>query len=190
MMLSALVLLVGQGFGFGVGGFFGQRIDRQAAHGFVSDGIGVQRDEQIGAGVVGQVTAFGEAQRHVAVAGQDHFVAAGVLEPRFELARGRKRDDLFVNARDTDSAGIDAAVAGIDRDHLLADLGDGLSGLWPAGSSARRPDAAWRRLAGAEFADPELRTDRGQEFLARGALEVEDEAGTACRRSPAARKRS
>src|ERR1700730_13549743 len=95
----------------------------------------MNRNEQVGAGFVGQGRAVAEMDEIIPRAREDRVYAAP-LEFALEPERDLQREVLFQQRRASLGAGIVTAMAGVDDDHGMA--GSGVVRRLPRAVSARR----------------------------------------------------
>jgi len=114
------VLLCRQRRRLAVGRAFRQGVDRTAPDLRIANRIGMQRNEQVGAGALRDPDPVAQPNEHVAVSDHHHPVASRPAELAAQFARLRQRNVLFPDAAAAVRAGIDAAMAGIDRDQRAA----------------------------------------------------------------------
>src|SRR5262249_37921939 len=99
--------------------FVGERIHRSAGDVGLLDGIGMDGDEEIGAGAAGNIDALFQNVEGIVFPGQLYLVIAAGEELFFQFLGDGERDVLFIRAVDAVRTRIIAAVAGIDDDQRL-----------------------------------------------------------------------
>ncbi len=97
-----------------------QHVHRRTRHVGIGDGIGVDRHEQVRLGAPGSRVPLAQADEVVAVA-REHRLHAGLrVDARRQRLGDRQHRVFLVRAAFAGSAGIHAAMTGIDRDHDVA----------------------------------------------------------------------
>ena len=91
----------------------------------------MQRNKNIGLGLARLLDAIAQRYESIALACQNRAVSRGAVNQVFHFLGHRKRNVFFTRAFLADSAGVTAAMTGIERDHelLLALLALLLTGL-------------------------------------------------------------
>ncbi len=111
------VLRLRQELGRRAGGALGgQREHRRTARGAAGEGVGVNRNEQIRALLARLGDAHLERDKHVFVARHEHFHVRLALDHGAQLAGNLQHNVFLARLVLADSAGIFAAVAGIQHD--------------------------------------------------------------------------
>ena len=98
----------------------------------VMEGIGMDRDKQVGIVLARLVNALAQANVVITLANHDRAHARLLLDELGELARNGQHHGLFAGSASPHSAGVLTAVTGIDGNHQLA--------KWRFGNIERRFD--------------------------------------------------
>ena len=123
-----LVLLGRQRRRLDVGGILRQGIDGGAANSAGGVDVGVQRDEEVAAGLLRDPIAVPQGDEAVVGPRHDYPVAAALFQGVAQCLRVAQRQNLLVGARNPDRARVDAPVAGVDhhgRARVAGDRGRG-----------------------------------------------------------------
>jgi hypothetical protein len=81
-------------------------------------GIGVDREEKLGFGLLGARHPLAERHELVAAPGQHHLISTAQLELSLQFARDLEDDALFLGSGNAQSARIEAAMARIESDQF------------------------------------------------------------------------